>query len=591
MRAAYVVLAIALVPTFVAFVKVSQSARAQDAARFKTVTETLRRAIAQRITDYTDELYAIRGLFAASESVRPDEWNRYLQNLDVPKRQPGATALGYAAKLATAERETYAEPRRLDSMTGSKPHAGADEKAVRFPVLYFTNFDSSAVVAGGFDLAASRERRASLQEAAATGSPVAGDETSGSRENGGTNDAVFIYLPVYRNDAPCRTAEERKDALQGFVFVAFDPGKMLEELPPQPGASSVKLWVFDGPTLDKSALIYRPVDSGSDVPFQQSGSEFRNQISLPVLDQTWTLCFAPEPRFEAESQRYLAWLTLAGGMAASLLLFGIAWIQARARVQAEQGALELQRSESALAAEKELLAVTLQSLAEGVVSTDDSGVILSANPAAEDLLELGANVLGKPLAEVFRAAQERSHEPYPNLAETVLHSGEIAAPHEAAVLTCRDGSKLTLACSAAPVRNRDGRIFGAVIVFRDVTERRKTEEELLRESKLESVGLLAGGIAHDFNNILTGIIGNISLARMFSHSTEKMLERLVGVEKSAMRARDLTQQLLTFAKGGSPIRRPMQLQPLVKEACQFGLRGSKCGLRVCHRCRCPAGGN
>ena len=97
---------------------------------------------------------------------------------------------------------------------------------------------------------------------------------------------------------------------------------------------------------------------------------------------------------------------------------------------------------------------------------------------------------------------------------------------------------------------------------------------MLKESKLESVGLLAGGIAHDFNNILQGILGNLSLARMSSHSTEKMLERLAGVERSAIRAKDLTQQLVMFARGGAPIRRRLQINGSIKEAALFALAGS-----------------
>ena len=76
----------------------------------------------------------------------------------------------------------------------------------------------------------------------------------------------------------------------------------------------------------------------------------------------------------------------------------------------------------------------------------------------------------------------------------------------------------------------------------------------LRARKIESVGLLAGGIAHDFNNLLTGILGNISLAKMFAASDERIVKRLVEAERACQRATGLTQQLLTFAKGGAPVR-------------------------------------
>ena len=158
--------------------------------------------------------------------------------------------------------------------------------------------------------------------------------------------------------------------------------------------------------------------------------------------------------------------------------------------------------------------------------------------------------------------------------DAVLKTGEISNLDQSTILVARDGTERVIADSAAPIRDREGGVIGAVLVFRDVTAKQKSEAELLKESKLESVGLLAGGIAHDFNNILQGILGNLSLARMNAHSTEKMIERLAGVEKSALRAKDLTQQLVMFARGGAPIRKQVQITGLVKDAATFALAGS-----------------
>jgi len=90
-------------------------------------------------------------------------------------------------------------------------------------------------------------------------------------------------------------------------------------------------------------------------------------------------------------------------------------------------------------------------------------------------------------------------------------------------------------------------------VFRNITLKKRMEEELLKVEKLRSLGILAGGIAHDFNNILTAILGNISLGILYAgddgRGNGQLQERLVEAEKATFRARDLVQQLLTFAKG------------------------------------------
>ena len=109
----------------------------------------------------------------------------------------------------------------------------------------------------------------------------------------------------------------------------------------------------------------------------------------------------------------------------------------------------------------------------------------------------------------------------------------------------------------------------------DITERKQLERERQRIDKLESVGTLAGGIAHDFNNILTGILGNISLAIMKAQTYNNDInEILKEAEKASLRAKDLTQQLLTFARGGAPVKKLMLVSQLISDTVSFALRGS-----------------
>ncbi len=117
---------------------------------------------------------------------------------------------------------------------------------------------------------------------------------------------------------------------------------------------------------------------------------------------------------------------------------------------------------------------------------------------------------------------------------------------------------------------------GGVSVFlRDVTDRKRVEEERLTTSKLESLGTLAGGIAHDLNNILTVISGNIGLAQIeapgSSGNLHSFLSRAGG---AAQHAAQLSNQLLTFSKGGTPLKRVASISGLVTQAAEFSLHGS-----------------
>ena len=113
--------------------------------------------------------------------------------------------------------------------------------------------------------------------------------------------------------------------------------------------------------------------------------------------------------------------------------------------------------------------------------------------------------------------------------------------------------------------------MGVVLVFRDITERQRNEAERRKAETLEQLGLLAGGIAHDFNNLLTAIIGNISLASLLLPPNDEMATRLNDAKNASMRARDLAQQLLTFARGGAPIKKTASIGKLIQDTVSFSL--------------------
>jgi signal transduction histidine kinase/ActR/RegA family two-component response regulator len=155
-----------------------------------------------------------------------------------------------------------------------------------------------------------------------------------------------------------------------------------------------------------------------------------------------------------------------------------------------------------------------------------------------------------------------------------METGGIVGLANNTILIGRDGKEHVIADSAAPIMDRRSKIIGAVLVFRDVSEKRKMEAELVKAQKLESLGVLAGGIAHDFNNFLTVLIGNLSLAKMDAKPGDQVGAWLNEMEKASLQAKTLTQQLLTFSRGGQPVKQMVNLAELVKNSTTFSLRGS-----------------
>jgi PAS domain S-box-containing protein len=244
--------------------------------------------------------------------------------------------------------------------------------------------------------------------------------------------------------------------------------------------------------------------------------------------------------------------------------------------QLQQEVAERTVAENLLAEETERLAVTLRSIGEGVITTDISGRVLLVNRVAERLTGWKQEYAsGSPIARVLSLIDEKNRQSIENPALNLLKQNESITSPFRAVLVAKDGTERIIEESASIMSDHENRTIGFVIVFRDITERQKLENELARTHKLESLGLLAGGIAHDFNNILTAIFGNIILARMHVGEDSPGFERLAEAENAMVRAKELTQQLLTFSKGGAPVKETADITGIITDSTKFMLRGSQ----------------
>jgi PAS domain S-box-containing protein len=248
-------------------------------------------------------------------------------------------------------------------------------------------------------------------------------------------------------------------------------------------------------------------------------------------------------------------------------------------------------AEQELAAEKEQLAVTLQSIGDAVINIDTAGRIVLFNPAAELLTGYSSQeAVGKPLPEVFRVGNfnnlgaNASSRQLQFTSEIPLHAlagnPKIMELDENAGLLTKRGTVRRIAGKLSFIHTPDqGQLSGMVLVVHDITEKAQLEAELIKAQKLESLGLLAGGIAHDFNNILTAVVGSLGLAKqeiMKGSSNFTEIKNILNeAESAAYRAKNLTGQLLTFSKGGVPVKKVVAMAPLLEETVRFALRGSK----------------
>lgn len=244
-----------------------------------------------------------------------------------------------------------------------------------------------------------------------------------------------------------------------------------------------------------------------------------------------------------------------------------------ARAAAE---VERKRSERSLASEKERLAVTLSSIGDGCITVDNQGTILLFNPVAERLTGWQAvTAIGTRLGDIVNLVNVRTRRPLRNALDSLVTTGRANDLAGATLIASLDGTERVVEMNASPIPDSRGNKAGTVLVLRDITERHRTAEERQKAEKLESLGVAAGGIAHDFNNLLTAILGNLSLVLSSAKMEESLSDRLAAAKRASLRAQELAQQLLTFAKGGAPIKQTASIGLLVRDTVTFHLRGSR----------------
>lgn len=227
-------------------------------------------------------------------------------------------------------------------------------------------------------------------------------------------------------------------------------------------------------------------------------------------------------------------------------------------------------AEATLAKNEEHFRTLIENTLDIITVLDDRGIILFESPSVTKLLGYD------PVELVDKSVFEFLHPDDLSEGRKVL-GRLIAAPGTSDAIEVRfrhrDGSWHVIDARGKSVGDA-AQGMRVIINSRDTTERRKLESEVLRAQKLDSLGTLAGGIAHDFNNFITGITANIELAKLRAENDAELQGLLIRAGQASVRAKDLTQQLLTFSHGGDPLKKAVPIGPLLREAVGFALRGS-----------------
>ena len=340
MAVAYVVLLVALLLTGLASYYVRQNVEAREKEHFEEVTSSAERALDRRMQTYIDAMLDGRGLFAASESVTREEWAAYVAGSDLKRRYPGIQAIAYAERVPLGGQEAHVRRVREEGFA-SYSLRPSGERYEYFPLTYVEPFEGDNRSLFGHDFYADRVNRDAMEQARDTGLPRASGKVDLLRAGIPEQNGFLVYTPIYRDGAAHGTPDERREALQGYIVSVFRTDDLLGGIFGDQPHAQVDLEVFDGAEFTRANMLH---DDDGDLHAQNPGASasFSEITTMQVAGRIWSLYFSALPGFEPGWRSSLPLFVLLSGLAISLMLFGITWMLANSRLQAERVGAQLE---------------------------------------------------------------------------------------------------------------------------------------------------------------------------------------------------------------------------------------------------------
>jgi PAS domain S-box-containing protein len=464
--------------------------------RFARTADEIAKAVTDRVEQYERALRGATALFAASSKVERGDWRAYVAALDLGQQFPGVQALGFMPLIRHSDVGAFEARLHADGVAASlRPNS---DSADHFPVLYVEPLEANAAVLG-FDMGADPRRRAAAEAARDQGRTVLTSEPQLLRDAAQAPGFILI-APVYAGGAPPATVEERRAALQGWVYAAARVRDAIAGLP-VPVAPELDLEIYDGISARPGTLLY---DSGPPLHTQEAGRLSRVS-AVTIAGRPWTLSVTALPAFDAgRSAREPLWI-LAGGGLGSLLIFGFVWTLAATR----RGALERADAiTSALRASEQRVRSVMDTVADAIVTFGHDGKIQSANPAAEWLFGRRlADLIGCDIGDLVPGLR-----PEP--------SGHVEAEAK------RPDGMVPVDVVVTPAAG--GESFVASV--RDVSERRLAEQAL-RQSEQRTRSILENMLGGLITIADGGVIESVNPAagRIFGYEPAELVGRPLAV--------------------------------------------------------------
>lgn len=549
---AWFVLAISLAASLGGWFIARKHADLAARKRFDETANRIAMAVNERMALYEDVLHGAAGLYAASVSVERHEWRAYAQSISIDQRFPGMDGLGFAAYVPRQELDQFLQTTRADRTPDfqvKEPGTGND-----FILIKYLEPETRHRGMLGRDVGASPEKRAAAELARDQDQAVITASFALMEDGSAPQPGFAMVLPVYHNNKPAKTLEERRANIEGWVYERFVTAHLMSNIL-QKEAASLLFKVVDCTDSAHEAVLFE-LDPQWQTQHPGLKPRFSSEVCLAPGGRQWRLLFATKPAFEKTLPRGSTVMVAVGGSLLSLLLFGIAWSLSTTRERALRMATEmttaLRSSNERLEHERYLLQTLMDNLPDHIYFKDSQSRFLRNNRAHLKIFGLhdAAEAVGKTDFDFFASehAQQAFHDE-----QEVIRTGQPFTKEEKE--TWPDGNVTWALTTKMPLRDPTGDISGTFGISRDITDRKRAEEALRQakefaEEASRAKSQFLASMSHELRTPLNSIIGfsNILLKNRSGTLTASELNFLDRIQANGKHLLGLINEILDLSK-------------------------------------------